>query len=165
MTVTASKGNSVTLNTRMLTELRETLPGIKSAHVDVGLFSNKAARKVTDRASGLDNPNIGLQHEFGNPSTKLPERSFLRFPLMVHLWTSVKQINWIEKIQKIGLLRTLKFLGVVAEETIQESFATRGWGQWRALQPATIEAKGGSDAVLIETNQLRRAISSRVVKS
>ena len=61
-----------------------------------------------------------------------------------------------------GMRGALKTLGVVAEGTIQKAFATGGWGEWPKLSPVTIRRKKSSK-ILIDTSQLRRSISSRVV--
>ena len=54
-------------------------------------------------------------------------------------------------------------VGFVAEEVIQEAFSTNGYGQWKPNAPMTIEKKK-SNSPLIDTGQLRRSITSKVVK-
>ena len=68
-----------------------------------------------------------------------------------------------EAIKEGTLLELAKKVGVVAEEVIQEAFATRGFGKWKANKPSTI-ARKGSDSPLIDTGQLRRSITSKVDK-
>jgi hypothetical protein len=53
-----------------------------------------------------------------------------------------------------GVKSAVKLLGVMGEETVQEAFATGGFGQWPALRPRTIQRKGSS-RILIDSAQLR----------
>jgi hypothetical protein len=124
--------------------------------VQVGILTGGARAD-----SSMTNAEIGYEHEFGNPSNNLPERSFLRMPLIFNLRGNLNK-DWSKTIQSYGFTTALKQLGVIAEGTIQKAFATGGFGFWEPLRPATI-ARKGSSAILIDTSQLRRSISSRVV--
>lgn len=155
--------NAVTYNKLGLTALRKQLALAKTARAHVGLFKESAMR-VTTEGRIERNPDLGFEHEFGNLEKHLPERSFLRMPLLTKLTPKrLAEVNWIQTIRKRGLLRALKLLGTIGEEVVQEAFATRGFGMWQELHPRTIRRKGGSTAILIETNQMRNAITSRVV--
>lgn len=137
----------------------------KEFAVQVGILGNKTKRKKTEQT----NAYIGFQHEFGVFSKRIPKRSFLKTPLEMHLneflekhkKTSRKEF---EKCVQSGDLESFaRNLGIVAEEVIQEAFASRGFGQWKGNKEYTIRKKG-SDSPLIDTGQLRRSITSRVKK-
>ena len=67
-------------------------------------------------------------------------------------------------MKRNGVKSMMGRLGVYAEETIQEAFNTGGWGVWPKLALSTVKRKGSS-RILIETAQMRKAISSRVVSA
>lgn len=140
-----------------LTKLKDQLTSAgKVSRVQVGILANKP------RAEGdLTNAEIGAIHEFGSYSERIPQRSFLLMPLTFHLGKNLKG-NWTGWILSGGMVNAAKHLGVMAEKTIQQAFATGGFGEWRPLAPSTI-ARKGSSAILIDTAQLRRSISYRVV--
>jgi hypothetical protein len=72
------------------------------------------------------------------------------------------KFDWLRRIRMTGVKSAVKLLGVMGEETVQEAFATGGFGQWPALRPRTIQRKGSS-RILIDSAQLRKAVTSRVV--
>lgn len=141
-------------------KLRKQLHDLQTYKAEVGLFGDTAFRKP-GRGEITDNPSLGFQHEFGNPDTKLPERSFLRMPLMTQMGQVLK-FDWLRRIRATGVKSAVKLLGVLGEETVQEAFATGGFGQWAPLKKETIRRKGSS-RILIDTAQLRKAVTSRVV--
>lgn len=150
--------------------LRAELNKSKGARVRVGLLGNKAARFDADwNKEKKNNPTIGLEHEFGvkgdGTSPPLPARSFLRMPLMTRLKDKIQQIGtavFRALVMKRGIKVALENLGATAENTIQEAFNTGGFGQWQPLSPTTIRRKK-STAILIDTAQMRKAVTSRVV--
>lgn len=138
------------------------MPGIK-----VGIMGSK-----NKRTDGIPtNAEIGFANEFGvmTGPVKIPARSFIRMPLQTHFYDkllSKKSLSKkeFEKAVKDGRAEEFaKKVGIVAEETIQEAFATRGWGQWKPNADYTVKQKG-SDSPLIDTGQLRRSITSKVIK-
>lgn len=141
-------------------KLRKQLHDLQTYKAEVGLFEDTAFRKPGRGEIG-DNPSLGFQHEFGNPDTNLPERSFLRMPLMTQMGEILK-FDWLRRIRMTGVKSAVKLLGVMGEETVQEAFATGGFGQWPALRPRTIQRKGSS-RILIDSAQLRKAVTSRVI--
>lgn len=162
---------SVTLNVAPLRRLQAQFALMGASRVHVGLFANTASR--VNRRSGIDhNPSLGAVHEFGasfsrkgtGSTTTIPRRSFLEMPLSLYLGSELLRsgANWIELIATRGLPYALARLGLVGEDVVQEAFATGGFGNWPALAPETIRRKGSS-AILIESAQMRKAISSRVV--
>lgn len=120
----------------------------------------------------LTNAEIGFTNEFGRMTgyPRIPERSFIRMPLKTYLHKKLKTKKSLtgEQLEKaIAEGKTEQFaekVGLVAEEVIQEAFATNGFGQWAPNAPMTVELKG-SDSPLIDTGQLRRSITSKVIKN
>ena len=136
-----------------------------SFEIRVGILGNKAARKEGE----INNAEVGFIQEFGSYKNKIPPRSFLGMPLSLYLMEFLKKkkgfgTKEVEKAAKEGtLLELAKKVGLVAEEVIQEAFATRGFGNWKPNRPSTIKRKG-SDSPLIDTGELRRSISSEAKK-
>ncbi len=157
--------NPVTTNFTALRTLRRQVGELEGIKVQVGLFSDTAGR-VAGPNKIQDNPSLGFGHEFGCIKTKnhIPERSFLRMPLSLHLGKAVEAlgIRWLAVMMKQGTKRVLGLLGALGEDSVQEAFATRGYGVWPSLSQSTINRKGSS-AILIESAQMRKAVSSRVV--
>lgn len=151
--------NTVKTNFAGFKRFRAQIAELETMRAQVGLFQDTAGRSA-DKGRIVDNPSLGATHEFG--SGNIPERSWLRMPLTLHLGPVMQGIDWFDSLSRRGVKRTLAFLGVLGEEVVQESFATRGWGAWKELAKETIRKKGSS-AILIETAQMRKAISSRVV--
>lgn len=143
--------------------LKDGMPAVR-----VGIIGETANRNSGE----LNNAEIGFTNEFGKLTgyPKIPARSFLRMPLrsiqFKEKLRSKKSLSGkeFEKALKAGKGEEFaKLVGLVAEETIQEAFSTNGFGQWKPNAPMTIEKKGSSSP-LIDTGQLRRAITSRVEK-
>lgn len=136
--------------------------------VKVGIIGSKAAVKRKDE---LTNAQIGFIQEFGKMTGKprIPARSFIDMPLKLHLKEYMEKSETFskkafEKAIKDGKAEEFaKKVGVQAEGVIQEAFETSGWGQWEQNRPSTIKRKG-SDKPLIDTGELRRSISSEVIK-
>lgn len=141
--------------------------------VKVGIIGSKAAIK-RQKAGGntkLTNAQIGFIHEFGRlqGKPKIPARSFIYMPLSLFLGKKLEDKQStskeeFEKAIKTGKAENFaKKVGIVAEEVIQEAFETSGFGNWEPNRPSTIKRKG-SDKPLIDTGELRRSISSEVIK-
>ena len=137
--------------------------------IKVGIVGETAQRHNgnTDKT----NAEIGFINEFGKQTgfPKIPARSFLRMPLTLYLSKYLRDKKSLSKqavnnaVKSGKLLELAKKVGLVAEEVIQEAFATRGFGNWAPNAPYTIAQKG-SDSPLIDTGELRRSITSRVEK-
>lgn len=146
----------------LLKFLQGGMPGIK-----VGIMGQKNARK----GDIPSNAEIGFTNEFGKMTghPKIPARSFIRVPLNSHFYDklvskkSLTKDEFEKAVQSGQADQFAKKVGIVAEETIQEAFATRGWGKWAPNKPSTIKRKG-SDSPLIDTGELRRSISSELIK-
>lgn len=125
--------------------------------VQVGVLSQKP------RTDGKDNATIGLEHEMGVVSARLPQRSFLMMPLEHHL--KVEEVSadvWLDLVTRKNSRPLLDKLGDLAENTIQTAFDTGGFGQWQGLSQRTINYKG-NDQILVDTSELRSSIAHRVV--
>lgn len=113
------------------------------------------------------NTDIALVHEFGSATNNIPPRSTLRMPIE-HKKEEIVTFLQSDKIKKLieagEITKVYQLLGVFGEKIVQEAFESGGFGMWPPLKEATIKAKGG-DAILIDTGQLRRAVSSEVAKS
>lgn len=151
--------NSVRRDFSGFSKLRNQLNVLTTYKAQVGLFPETAYRE--NKRGITDNVSLGFQHEFGNPETKLPERSFIRGPLMTHLGPSLT-VDWFSRIARLGAKRTVASLGRAGVDIIQEAFATGGFGTWAPLKPRTIQRKK-SDRILIEHGEMRDAVTSKVV--
>lgn len=148
--------------------------------VDVGIMGGKNNRKD----GGVSNADVGFVHEFG--TAKIPKRSFLRMPLFLksdEIMESVKGAGYLKKLGAGNMRAVLSDLGIACEGAIGEAFDSAGFGSWPPNAYSTILRKakgslmvrrqkaaedmfeGGSHtSPLIATGQLRRSITSKVVK-
>lgn len=149
---TSTQAGSVSLNTTGLQALVEDVKKFSRVTADVGVFNPR-------------NAEIGFAHEFGVITRGLPERSFLRMPITAKLPGEIAKQStdaWKKLLQTKGLRGVMQVLGLMSEKSVQDAFDTGGFGQWPALKPSTVRNKG-STAILIDTAQLRQAVTSRVV--
>lgn len=156
MTITVA----ATLNLKGFEALRKGLN--KNQYVKVGVFqAYKAARKDDE----ISNPELAIIQEFGSVSQNIPPRSFVRMPIqekqkeILAFAADKKQADLLMAGDK---KKALKNLGVFAEGIIQRAFDTGGFGKWAPNKPSTIRQKGSSKP-LIDTSELRRAVTSKVV--
>ena len=168
---------NINIDISKLTAFEEQLGKHFKTHV--GILGNRNNRATLSRAgtgkakvtqnetlATATNAMIGFVHEFGSYTAKIPERSFLRVPLMLFLGTAVNEASGkINKaIEMADVARAYAILGIAAEKVIQEAFATGGNGSWPKLKSMTI-ARKGSSAILIDSGQLRKSITSKVVEA
>lgn len=134
-----------------LRALQAALGKAKSARVRVGCLGNEAERTDEDwNKEGINNPTLGMWHEFGTKqsvtvgrdkwghpmrrvSGPLPPRSFLRMPLMTRLPGQIDKIGrkvWQEFILKHSIEKALDNLGALGVGIVRSAFATGGFGQW-----------------------------------
>jgi len=168
-------GGTVKLDLDKLNAIQQVL-GSKLI-TQVGILGQKTNRtlaiegthKAGKKASEQSNADIGMRHEFGVKSEGLPRRSFLLMPLQQKAdeLLKIRKALWEEFLAGKQTLASLKLaytkLGIGAETIIQKAFETGGFGKWQPDAPSTVLRKKSS-AILIDTGQLRRSISSRVVK-
>jgi hypothetical protein len=183
--VTTTSNGRVAINTDGLGALRRELALAPSKRVHVGVLGGNDARNG-DESKGYipGNAEIGLAHEYGvvagaspyvakgvskrptkAPGMNLPERSFLRMPLITRLPEAILKEGrqaWRNAILTKGVVYALRNLGALAESVVQDAFATGGFGTWVKLKASTIRRKKSS-AILIDKAELRQSITSRVV--
>ena len=134
----------------------------KDYAVDVGILGESGATpRGNETLAG-----IGAQHEFGVPHAKppIPRRSFIRFPIETGQREIESQVGarYQKHIENGDVRGIFVDIGLACEARIQEAFESGGFGEWKELSPVTIAEKG-SDAILIDTGQLRQSITSQVV--
>ena len=151
----------------LLGYLKNGLPKVK-----VGIIGSKGAvQRATESGETLTNAQIGFIQEFGRLQGKprIPARSFIVMPLKLYFGDFLKDRKSITKEEFEKAIRSGKAdkfaqkLGIIAEEVIQTAFETEGFGNWDPNSPVTV-AKKGSSKPLIDTGELRRSISSEVIK-
>ena len=127
--------------------------------IKVGILGKGAARaggKVT-------NAYVGYVHEYGKG--KNPKRSFLREPLQAYLGPRMIAQGALDQnvlkavIASGSLIAWCEGIAVLAEGIVLEAFDTCGFGKW---QPSNMSRKKVKQT-LVETQQLRNSISSKVV--
>lgn len=157
--------NHIKLNLAGMNQLAKLLKSASVTRVEVGILGNTANRTNGSQ----NNAEIGLIQEFGRTEDpRIPQRSFLRVPLRKHLKEEIEKSKTfseqnIEKAIEAGNAKLLaKKLGMLGEKIVLEAFESSGDGQWAPNAPYTIAMKG-SDKPLIDTGELRKSITSRVV--
>lgn len=130
--------------------------------VKIGILGSTNTREDGDP---LGNAGVGLIQEFGSVTNKIPARSFLRMPLETkskELAASLRVKSTKEKLLSGNLKGALQDVGFAAERIIDDAFKSRGFGNWAPNKPSTIKKKKSSTP-LIDTRQLQRSITSKVV--
>lgn len=139
-------------------------PHSKERH-ELGGVKKGGGHKVGEEASELTNADIGLRHEKGVKSERLPRRSWLVDPLNDHIPEYLQKLGEevIYRMVKNQSIQAYTELGVVCMQIIQKGFDTGGYGKWKSLSAYTIALKGSSK-ILIDSGQLAKAVSFDVVK-
>lgn len=139
--------------------------GIPSSKVGV-LGDHNIRTDAESAAKGLGNADVGLVHEFGVGG--YPRRSFLRMPLMEKLGEYLLKSKEYEDekllkdaIETGNMYSWAKSIAKVAEKCISDAFGSAGFGKW-AMWRGGYRSKTG--AVLLDTTQLQKSISSEIVK-
>lgn len=152
--------SSVKLNLGNINKITSKLQN--AGKVRVGILGSGKKR----RGDSLSNVEIGRIHEFGSIQRKIPARSFLRVPLRKNTdkLLAVLEGNTLAKqaLSEGNDTLALELLGVKAEAIVLKAFRNNGYGTWAKLKPNTLKNKR-SNKPLIETAQLRRSITSKVV--
>ena len=148
-----------TFSTKGLDQLIK-LFGKKMPKVQVGIFENSNGR--ADHG-GPTNAEIGRNHEYGTDI--LPVRSWLRMPLQDQFQKAVEKAGFTKKtvkemIQNGAVFQLFNELAIVAEGVVLEGFNSGGYGKWK---PSNM-ARKKNHQTLVETQQMRNAVGSRVVK-
>ena len=126
---------------------------LKKAKVKVGL--PKGSDNYKDGTSVIE---VGAIHEFGSPSKKIPERSFIRSTIneQKETYSKIAQSQGILIINgKQSLSKALEHIGIWGQREIQKKFTNNDWAKNSLL---TIKSKGSSKP-LIDTGHLRQSIT------
>lgn len=139
--------------------------------VKVGVLSDgKLHEGDTIGAAGL-----AAVHEFGSPSRKIPERSFLRSTLSnkkddFNAWVKSNGDNIFKAtVQDGGYSALLEKIGALWVGYVQNTFFTSNGGKWPKLSPRTIASRTKGSGVgaakpLIDTGELINSITHEVVE-
>lgn len=127
---------------------------LASKRADVGVFDSKS-----DRDDGKSNAEIGVSHEYGVPQRGLPQRSFLRQPIIDGTFESLLDNTEIEINRSL-----LSQLGKIFLKAVKEEFNINGKGSWANLSEKTERKQNKNrDQILRDTKQLYKSIDMRVV--
>ncbi|EMG31569.1 hypothetical protein [Campylobacter showae] len=119
--------------------------------------------KTNGRSSEFSNAELAAIHEFGSPARHIPERSFLRKPLISNAAAIANLAkNAVGKFIT-GQITAEAALGALGEEAKNISKVAITEGIAPALKPATIKRKKSSKP-LIDTGQLLNSITYEVRK-
>jgi hypothetical protein len=124
-----------------------------SQKVRVGIFTGELAE-------------IGAIHEYGAPRANIPARPWMRATFssrreeLIALQRRLAQLFLAKKIDE---KRYLELLGAWIVAQMKATIAQYGPILFQPLQPATIRAKGGKTAPLINTGQMLNAITFIIV--
>lgn len=143
----------------------------KSPVARIGILGSSQRRG----GKGTTNATVGAAHEFG--TSRIPQRSFLRVPLIDHLEDELAKSGAFTRssLQEIASARSLipwvKKLAIIGEGIVSDAFNTGGFGKWPPWAPSTSKGKARAFSkgkintlqLLVETQQLRNSITSEVV--
>jgi hypothetical protein len=125
-----------------------------------GVLGNKTARKEGE----LTNAFLLLLHTLGSITQNIPSR-----PVLDAIEIKLKEFDLdAQKVVKkftqnqLDAITTARQIGAIVLHYSLLSFETKGFGRWAELRPATIKAKN-SNAILIESGEMRRAITFDVI--
>jgi len=172
-----NQNGSVRLDIRQLENVEKQLG--KRYFTKVGIMGAKATNRLalggirkggghkTSKSTPTDmtNAEIGAIHEFGSITRKIPQRSFLRMPIWMKLPENLKLLGpaMLSGLTTGNIVKAYKKLGILGENIVQNAFESGGFGNWPKLSQRTIDRKRSS-AILIDTAQLRKSITSQVVE-
>ncbi len=160
------------------TELRFDLSGLdnmvknlKGFRTRVGVLGDNAIRvdhSVSGTGSDMTNAELAAIQIFGSHSANIPPRDFLMMPIEKNereiINDLAKASSFRSAVTGGNVKKAFEILGAKAEEYVQKAFESGGFGLWEPNAASTI-ARKGSSAPLIDTGQLRRAVTSDVVKA
>lgn len=131
--------------------------------VHVGILG-ASPRKAGDKGQALNNATVGLFAEVG--TSKSPQRSFLRVPIATHLEDRLRKAGLlnekgVREIMATGnLFNVMQKIGILCEGIVADAFDSGGFSKWI---PSNMKRKKVHQT-LVETGQLRNAITSEVVQ-
>ena len=120
---------------------------------------------------GISNAELAAVHEYGTKDGRIPERSFLRSTfdeeLPYYKRTVDRMGEEMPKAMKKGILEAAFVEGelmLIGEEFRKDILDNINRGIYPYLKPVTIKRKDGETTPLINSGQLRSAISTAIVK-
>ena len=135
----------------------------KAPIIQIGVLAGEDARSGE---GGDSNVSIGAKHEMGDSETI--RRSWLRMPIEEHLNDYLEKSGAFNKNSETSkeafrtnnFLPLMKKVSIIAETVISDAFDTGGFGEWK---PSNMKFKTNHQT-LVETQQLRNSVTSRVVE-
>lgn len=129
----------------------------KKFYVDIGILGGATYE------GGATIAGIGAVHELGSETRNIKARSFIKMPLIEKEKQITQDVekHLPEKLANGDIKGIFKILGLAGENAIQEAFETGGFGTWPDIEQATKDRKG-SDSILIDQGDLRKAVTSKV---
>ena len=144
-------------------EIEKVIKTLKDNNVKVRIgIVGESQRNEEETGDAPTNATISLWAEMGTENS--PARSWLRMPLAEKLFDNLKNSGFFNDktfrkvVKERSFVKFGKKMGVVAEETIQQAFDTDGFGKW----PKSDMSNKKVQQTLVETQQLRRAVTSEV---
>lgn len=179
--------NKTQVNFNRLSKVIEELD--KKFSIRVGIIGDVAYQQ--HEHTDLTNADLGAIHEFGavtKNGTKIPERSFLRVPLLTNegrraiIKEVIKNNEGVAELAKkptgdeydtayreaikkvVNPEMIANQIGLAALERVQEAFETDGFGNWKPTTEASRKQRYGNpdNPTLIDTGQLRDSITFEV---
>ena len=132
----------------------------KVGYIEVGVIG----KKKTPKKDEVTVAYYGSVHEFGDPKSGIPMRSFLRTPIKTFFPRYLRKnvVKIIKNIEAGKQEQVLNKLGTQARNIVLNAFKTRGtYGEWKPNSPETI-ARKKSSAPLIDIGNLRQSIDYRI---
>ena len=177
----------VSVDTFHLEAINSALEQGKGLYLKVGVLGDYAGRTPDESGTkrkggkGITNPELGLVHEYGLIKRNIPERSFLRMPILLKLPAELADVDWVKGLLTVGLHGMLDMIGNKCVQIISGAFASDGFGQWQAwsyryakfrerLQRAVLRGKSKfigpvqPGHILVLSGQLQRSVTYAVVK-
>lgn len=155
--------SKVSMQGRRWADFLGTLHEMNGAHVKAGALADKGGGEQPE-GSDLTIAEIGALHEYGDPESGLPERSYVRKTFIdkaPQLATFTTKLTRSVLAGKMDVARALDLLGAWAAGAIKATITSGNVGG-PPLSEATIKAKGSSKK-LIDTGQLVNSITWEVV--
>lgn len=160
--------SQLTYNNKLLVDLQKSLK--ERYYIEVGILGDNATQLHSD--SSYTNAQIGAVHEFGSFSRNIPRRSFLYDPIkegVDDLMQDGAMNNLFNKYAKANAIRKwYLLLESYCESFVNNAFVSSFRGRWADLKRSTVSRRKQKGNVqqfpLMDTGQLRRSISGRVVK-
>jgi len=158
-----SAGVSFTENTSNFDALVKDHSELKKIEAFIGILGQKASKN--HQGSSFSNVQIGEVHEFGAPGANIPERSFLRQAMDSNPNKVTKFLieAYLSVLEGKSADKAMKLVGERCRGLVLEQFKQGGDPSWPDIKEATKRRKG-SDAILIDTGQLRASIQSETRK-